>query len=65
MDPAVFVADSFHVKPLIRVLQSALPYQVLALTQRKVEMFQGTGEMRLERLDSTKRPSGGISSVLK
>jgi hypothetical protein len=56
VDPAVFVADSFHVKPLIRVLQSALPYQVLALTQRKVEMFQGTGEMRLESLDSRNLP---------
>lgn len=56
VDPAVFVGDSFHVKLLIRILQSALPYQVLTLTQRKVDLFQGTGEMRLERLDSHNLP---------
>ena len=56
VDPAVYVADSFHVKPLIRVLQSAQQYHVLTFTQRRVQMFLGTGDLRLEPLDSSNIP---------
>ena len=35
------VADSFHLKPLIRILQSADRYQVLALTRRTVRLYEG------------------------
>jgi len=35
------VADSFHVKPLVRILQSADRYQVLALNQHDVKLFEG------------------------
>jgi Bacterial archaeo-eukaryotic release factor family 3 len=35
------VADSFHIKPLIRILQSADRYQLLALTQRSARLFEG------------------------
>jgi hypothetical protein len=35
------VADSFHIKPLIRILQSADRYQILGLTRRNVRLFEG------------------------
>lgn len=35
------VADSFHVKPLLRLTQSADRYEVLALTRDHVRLFQG------------------------
>jgi hypothetical protein len=36
------VADSFHIKPLIRVLQREERYQVLALTLSRAKLFEGT-----------------------
>ncbi len=35
------VADSFHVKPLLRILQSADRYQVLGITRRDIRLFEG------------------------
>ena len=35
------VADSFHVKPLIRILQSADRYQVLGLSRHEVKLYEG------------------------
>lgn len=35
------VADSFHTRPLVRILQSADRYQVLALNQRGIRLFEG------------------------
>lgn len=35
------VADSFHLKPLLRVLQSASRFHVLGLTRQKVKLFEG------------------------
>lgn len=35
------VADSFHTKPLIRILQSADRYQVLGLNRQEVTLFEG------------------------
>lgn len=35
------VADSFHVKPLIRILQNATRYQLLAVTQKNVTLYEG------------------------
>ncbi len=35
------VADSFHTKPLIRILQSADRYQVLGLNRREIKLFEG------------------------
>ncbi len=34
-------ADSFHVKPLLRILQSADRYQVLRLNRREIQLFEG------------------------
>jgi hypothetical protein len=35
------VADSFHIKPLIRIVQSADRYQVLGLNRQEVKLFEG------------------------
>lgn len=35
------VADSFHIKPLLRILQSADRYQVLGLSRQEVKLFEG------------------------
>jgi hypothetical protein len=37
----VVVADSFHIKPLMRIVQSADRYQVLGLNRRDVKLFEG------------------------
>jgi hypothetical protein len=39
--PVAIVADSFHVKPLLRILQSTGRFQVLALNRRSVRLFEG------------------------
>src|SRR5690606_12818158 len=35
----------FHVKPLIRILQSADRYQVLALTRQSIRLFEGNRDV--------------------
>ncbi|HSA93585.1 MAG TPA: hypothetical protein VLE48_11285 [Terriglobales bacterium] len=35
------VANSFHVKPLLRILQSAGRYQVLCLNRQEIKLFEG------------------------
>ena len=35
------VAESFHTKPLLRILQSADRYQVLALNRKEMKLFEG------------------------
>lgn len=40
-----FVADSFHLKPLIRILQSADRYQLLALTRTTARLFEGNRDV--------------------
>ncbi|MGH7793778.1 MAG: hypothetical protein ACREQ2_02590 [Candidatus Binatia bacterium] len=37
----VIVANSFHIKPLMRILQSADRYQVLGLNRREIKLFEG------------------------
>jgi hypothetical protein len=37
----VIVADSFHTKPLLRILQSADRFQVLCLTRESVQLYEG------------------------
>jgi len=37
----VVVADSFHIKPLMRILQSADRYQVLGLNRGEIKLFEG------------------------
>jgi hypothetical protein len=37
----VVVADSFHIKPLLRILQSADRYQILGLNRQAIKLFEG------------------------
>jgi hypothetical protein len=41
VEELVVVADTFHVKPLIRLLEAADRYDVLCLTQQHVAMYEG------------------------
>lgn len=41
VDDVAIAADSFHTKPLRRFLQSVDRYQVLSLTRREIELFEG------------------------
>lgn len=41
VEPFVSVADSFYVKPLLRILQSSDRYQVLSLSRRHIHLFEG------------------------
>ena len=42
IDARVDVADSFHVKPLIRMMQSDRRYHVLALTLKHADLYEAT-----------------------
>ncbi len=44
------VADSFHVKPLIRILQSADRYHVLGLSRQEAKLFEGNRDA-LDEID--------------
>ncbi len=39
------VADSFHIKPLIRILQSADGYHILGLNRQKIRLFEGNRDV--------------------
>lgn len=39
------VADSFHIKPLARILQTADRYHVLAIDRQKVRLFEGNRDV--------------------
>jgi hypothetical protein len=44
------VADSFHTKPLLRILQSADRYQVLAVNRHEVKLYEGNRDV-LDEID--------------
>jgi len=39
------VADSFHVKPMLRILQSADRYQILAIDRQRMRLFEGNRDV--------------------
>ena len=39
------VANSFHIKPLLRILQPAERYQVLSLNRREIKLFEGNRDI--------------------
>ena len=52
------VADSFHLKPLLRILQSADGYQLLGLSREKITFYEGNGDALDEvQLDPAVPPS--------
>ena len=52
----VVVADSFHVKPLLRVVQSADRYQVLCVTRHTARVLEGNRDV-LDELESATFPA--------
>jgi hypothetical protein len=54
----VIVADSFHVKPLLRIAQSADLYHVLALNRREVKLYEGNRDA-LDQVELT-----GVASTI-
>ncbi|MDI6816881.1 MAG: hypothetical protein QME41_06800 [Actinomycetota bacterium] len=55
----VVVADSFHTKPLMRIVQSADRYQVLGLNRHEVRLFEGNRDA----LDEVE-PAKGVPRTL-
>lgn len=53
------VADSFHITPLRRVLQSVDRYQVLGLSLQKIQLFEGTRDV-LDEID----PASGVPRTI-
>jgi hypothetical protein len=41
----VVATDNFHTKPLLRILQSADRYQILALSRDKIKLFEGNRDV--------------------
>ncbi len=39
------VADSLHIKPLLRILQSADRYQILGLSRKQIKLFEGNRDV--------------------
>jgi len=56
--PLAVVADSFHVKPLLRQLRSHDRYQVLCVTRNRVRLFEGDRD-HLDEVD----PDGLVEAV--
>jgi hypothetical protein len=52
----VVAADSFHVKPLLRALQSADRFQVLALNRHEAKLYEGSREA-LDLVETPNVPS--------
>lgn len=53
------VADSFHLTPLRRFLQSVDRYQVLGLSLQKIQLFEGTRDV-LDEID----PASGVPQTI-
>ncbi len=53
------VADSFHTKPLRRLLQSVGDYQILGLSLQKIQLFQGNRDA-LDEID----PAPGVPRTI-
>jgi hypothetical protein len=57
------VAESFHLKPLIRILQSADGYHVLGLSREKITLFEGNRDV-LDEVDLLAAVPQSITDVL-
>jgi len=52
----IVVADNFHIKPLLRILQSADRYQLLCLTRQEAKLYVGNRD-RLDQVELTNVPA--------
>jgi hypothetical protein len=59
----VIVADSFHLKPLMRILQSADGYQLLGLNRQEVKLFEGNRDA-LDEIEPAQGVPRHITDVL-
>jgi hypothetical protein len=57
------VAESFHVKPLLRIVQSADRYQVLGLSRQDIALFEGNRDA-LDEVELDPAVSDVVSDVL-
>jgi len=57
------VADSFHTKPLLRIVQSADRYQVLGLSRATVKLYEGN-RYALDEIDLAPGAAEAITQVL-
>ena len=57
------VADSFHTKPLMRILQSADRYHVLGLNRRAIKLFEGNRDA-LDEIEPDPRVPRTIAQAL-
>ena len=53
------VADSFHIKPLLRILQSADRFQILAVNRHEIRLFEGNRDA-LDEIE----PAQGVPRTL-
>jgi hypothetical protein len=58
------VADTFHTKPLVRIVQSADRYQVLALSRKAFRLFEGNRDV-LDEVHPSQAVSQSITDALK
>jgi len=56
VDEIAVVAESFHLKPLTRLIQSSLRYQILALSRKSVQLYTGDRDTLDEIVLSPKVP---------
>jgi hypothetical protein len=52
----VVVAESFHLKPLLRIMQSADRYQILCFSREWVRLYEGNRDA-LDQVELTETPS--------
>jgi hypothetical protein len=58
------VANTFHTKPLVRIVQSADRYQVLALSRKAFRLFEGNRDV-LDEVHPSQAVSQSITDALK
>jgi len=58
------VADSFHTKPLLRILQSADRYQILSLSRHEAKLYEGNRDA-LDPVELTDVPSTITEAVTR
>jgi hypothetical protein len=59
----VVVADSFHIKPLLRIVQSAERYQILALNRHEAKLYEGNRDA-LDAVELAEGVPGTIEEAL-
>ncbi len=59
----VVVADSFHMKPLLRIVQSADRYQILALNRHEAKLYEGNRDA-LDRVELAEGDPDTIEEAL-